>query len=210
MKSSSNFYDVIVIGSGPGGAVSYSELIKHGFNVCLLESGDDYQDTNIEEFEESLITHNHLELVQRIIKHSSLSLSKPHNELLALLGKFYKSYRYNRFIASSVYDVRGEREVLIELLSKYLEVNIEASSIFATQNEDRYKTLERIDKYLSDPDTTELLVGYSHSFGRKLNYPSVPYVFGILCNSNRWHILNYYVLLALFSIGAFVLGTFVA
>ena len=50
MKSLSNFYDVIVIGSGPGGAVSYSELIKHGFNVCLLESGKDYRNTSIEEF----------------------------------------------------------------------------------------------------------------------------------------------------------------
>ena len=50
MKSLSNFYDAIVIGSGPGGAVSYSELIMNGFNACLLDSGDDYRDANIEEF----------------------------------------------------------------------------------------------------------------------------------------------------------------
>jgi uncharacterized membrane protein len=69
---------------------------------------------------------------------------------------------------------------------------------------------QRIDKYLADPTTTDLLEGYSHGFGRKLQYPSVPRVFAILRNRKRRHILNFYGLLALFSIGAFAVAPLVA
>lgn len=69
---------------------------------------------------------------------------------------------------------------------------------------------QRIDKYLAAPSTTELIVGYYHSYGRKLQYPSVCRVFSILGNRNRWHILNFYGLLAVFSVGAFGVGRFVS
>ena len=68
----------------------------------------------------------------------------------------------------------------------------------------------RIDSFLADPTAAGLLDGYSHSFGRKLQYPSVVRVFSILGNRNRWHILNFYGLLAVFSVGAFVVARFVA
>lgn len=68
----------------------------------------------------------------------------------------------------------------------------------------------RIDRYLAEPTAPDLLLGYSHSFGRKLQYPSVFRVFSILGNRKRWHILNFYGLLAIFSIGAFVVARFVA
>jgi len=69
---------------------------------------------------------------------------------------------------------------------------------------------QRIDKYLVDPSAAELLVDYNHSYGRKLQYPSVRRVFSILGNRNRWHILNFYVLLALFSISAYGVARFLA
>ena len=69
---------------------------------------------------------------------------------------------------------------------------------------------QRIDKYLADQSAAELLVGYNHSYGRKLQYPSVRRVFSILGNRNRWHILNFYGLLALFSVGAYVVARLVA
>ena len=69
---------------------------------------------------------------------------------------------------------------------------------------------QRIDKYLAKPSDAELLVGYNHSYGRKLQYPSVCRVFSILGNRNRWHILNFYGLLALFSVGAYVVASLVA
>lgn len=68
----------------------------------------------------------------------------------------------------------------------------------------------RIDAFLTDPAATNLLDGYSHSFGRKLQYPSVVRAFSILGNRNRWHILNFYGLLAAFSVGAFLVARFVA
>lgn len=69
---------------------------------------------------------------------------------------------------------------------------------------------QRIDKYLEVPSSEDLLAGYGHSFGRKLQYPSVRRVFSILGNRNRRHILYFYCLLALFSIGAFVVAKYVA
>ncbi len=68
----------------------------------------------------------------------------------------------------------------------------------------------RIDRYLADPSIDDLLEGYCHSFGRKLQYPSVRRVFAILGNRSRWHILNFYGLLAMFSIGAFIVARYVA
>lgn len=68
----------------------------------------------------------------------------------------------------------------------------------------------RIDKYLENPDEEDLLEGYNHGFGGKLKYPSVPRVFGVLGNKYQRHILNFYGLLALFSIAAFVVATYVS
>ncbi len=69
---------------------------------------------------------------------------------------------------------------------------------------------KRIDIYLLDPSSSSLLDEYSHSYGRKLKYPSICRVFNILKNRSRWHILNFYVLLAAFSIGAYLVGKYVA
>lgn len=68
---------------------------------------------------------------------------------------------------------------------------------------------QRLDVFMNDPSTFELLAGYKHGFGRKLQYPSVGRVFSILRNRNRWHILCFYSLLALFSLGGFVVARFI-
>ena len=68
---------------------------------------------------------------------------------------------------------------------------------------------ERIDRYLENPDVENLLAGYSHGFGRKLEYPSVWRVLSILRNSHRRHIVNFYALLAFFSIAAYGVAFFV-
>ena len=68
---------------------------------------------------------------------------------------------------------------------------------------------QRIDKYLTDQSAAELLVGYNHSYGRKLQYPSVCRVFSILSNRNRWHFRHFYGLLTLISIGAYIVALFV-
>jgi hypothetical protein len=60
----------------------------------------------------------------------------------------------------------------------------------------------RIDKFLAN-ETADLLAGYTHSFGRKLKYPSIFRALSILANHNRWHILNFYLLLGAISFVAF-------
>jgi len=68
----------------------------------------------------------------------------------------------------------------------------------------------RIDRFLAEPTSQDLMVGYSHSFGRKLKYPSVVRVFSLLGDLNRWHILNFYGLLAAFSAATPLIAGFVA
>jgi hypothetical protein len=54
-KDSKNFklereFDFVIIGSGPGGAVSAKELQEAGFNTCILERGRTYNDNEIPPF----------------------------------------------------------------------------------------------------------------------------------------------------------------
>lgn len=69
---------------------------------------------------------------------------------------------------------------------------------------------DRIDRYLANPNTKNLLAGYSYGFGGKLEYPSIGRVFSIMRNSHRRHILNFYLLLAFFSIAAYAVAIFVS
>ena len=98
----------------------------------------------------------------------------------------------------------------LALLVAFIYLELIYKSFQDTAIEHTTDISRRIDKHLADPDAADLLAGYSHSFGRKLRYPSVPRVFSILGNRNRWHILNFYALLAIFSVAAFVVARFVA
>jgi len=97
----------------------------------------------------------------------------------------------------------------LALLIAFIYLELIYKSFQDTAIEHSTDISQRIDNYLADPSSEKLLVGYNHSFGRKLQYPSVRRVSAILSNSNRWHILNFYSLLALFSIGAFVVARYV-
>jgi hypothetical protein len=116
-------------------SVGLERLLK--IAVVLVEHEDD---SDQEALEKSLITHNHLELLNRVRQHCKFDLGTPHNEFLALLGTFYKSLRYDRFTLSSVYDPDRERKALCSFLSKHLKVDLDqSSSLFATQNDTRYR-----------------------------------------------------------------------
>lgn len=52
-KISSRHYDAIVIGSGCGGGVIASELVKSGFSVLVLEKGGFYQQKDFREWRET-------------------------------------------------------------------------------------------------------------------------------------------------------------
>jgi hypothetical protein len=116
-------------------AMGLERLLK--IAVVLLEHDDK---VNQHALEESLITHNHLGLLHRIQKHVELRLDTPHNEFLALLSTFYKSFRYDRFSLSSVSDMDKERNALCSFLAKHLQVQFpERNNLFGTPNEVRYK-----------------------------------------------------------------------
>ncbi|MBN2033524.1 MAG: hypothetical protein JW836_09625 [Deltaproteobacteria bacterium] len=116
-------------------SIGFERLLKVA--VVFLEQKDD---TVQDALEKSLITHNHLELLQRVRQHCKLNLASPHNEFLSLLGTFYKSLRYDRFTLSSVYDLDLERKTLFDFLSKHLKVDLKQSPGFsATQNDTRYR-----------------------------------------------------------------------
>lgn len=116
-------------------SVGIERLLKVA--VVLLEHNDKQSQ---DDFERSLLTHNHLELLRRVRTHAKVVLARPHHEFLQLLGVFYKSYRYDRFTLSSKRIRDKEKHALRGFLEKHLGVTFEAgSSIFPTQNDSRLR-----------------------------------------------------------------------
>lgn len=88
----------------------------------------------------------------------------------------------------------------------YLELIYKSFQDTAIQHTDDVS--KRIDKYLAEPEATDLLNGYEHSYGRRLKYPSLARVWSILCKPTRRHILYFYGLLSVFSVGAFLIARY--
>lgn len=98
------------------------------------------QDTDHKVLEDSIATHNHLNLLTRIKNRNDIKLSKAHIDLLLLLSDFYKTLRYDRFSLSSVYAGNREADAIREFLGKHLNVQFpENRGIFVDPNEDRYR-----------------------------------------------------------------------
>lgn len=120
-------------------SVGLERLLKTA--VVLYEHSDT---TDQEELERSLITHNHHDLVARLRKHVDLKLGTTHNDLLNLLGVFYRSLRYDRFTLTSVYEGKKEAKAIRELLSKHLQAEFPSEeSYFGTDNSDQYRKFIR-------------------------------------------------------------------
>lgn len=100
-------------------SVGIERLFK--ISIILIEHNDQI---SIEEFEESLITHNTMELANRVQKNIDLNLSGVHKEFLSILSKFYKSHRYGRFSLSSVPNIEEEKELFLKYLHKHLKIDI--------------------------------------------------------------------------------------
>jgi hypothetical protein len=121
-------------------SVGLERLLK--IAVALHEHTDAIDQNALEQ---SLITHNHLDLVARLREHVTINFGTPHNDLLQLLGKFYKTLRYDRFSISSVYKGKKEVDAIRGLLSKHLNVEFPDDSFpfSGTFNEDRYRAFIR-------------------------------------------------------------------
>lgn len=105
--------------------------------IVLLEHDDN---ADIKALEESLITHNTIELSNRIDGHRCQSLSKVHKELLSILSKFYKTHRYGRYSISSVPAIDEEKKLFLQYVSKFLSIEIpNDESLFAIPNSDQIK-----------------------------------------------------------------------
>ncbi|MDR3283772.1 MAG: hypothetical protein LBS97_01165, partial [Treponema sp.] len=105
------------------------------------------------EFEKSLITHNHLELMKRITKTESKGISSLSNKLLQLLSKFYKLWRYDRFSLSDYRNHDKEKAAFIDFIEKELNTHIVNEPLITTHNDIRYKkfvgrTIGKITDYL--------------------------------------------------------------
>ena len=104
--------------------------------IILLEHKDD---TNQEEFEESLISHNLDNLNTRIEKYRNINIGKNHKKLLSLLTKFYKSSRYEMYQMESVYRPNQSKLQLIKFLEESLDIKISVEMIGCTSNDERIK-----------------------------------------------------------------------
>lgn len=90
-----------------------------------------------EQFEKSLISHNHYELYERLAKLSTLKFDRRHSSFLQILSSFYQTTRYERFNIKSVYETPQEKESLINFLTKHLELKTEDKRFLI--NNDRTK-----------------------------------------------------------------------
>lgn len=143
-------------------SVGIERLLK----VCIiLIEHSDNQDQ--EEFEKSLITHNHQELLKRVRKHhdTTIGLATVHNDFLQILVKFYKSYRYGRYGLETMEARDGEKVELHSFIEKHLKLQIDGEPLHVTRNDARIKRF--IGKVVGK--IAEELFEVIHSEARRLN-----------------------------------------
>ena len=104
--------------------------------IILLEHSES---NSQKDFEKSLITHNHLDLLKRIENKRELNLGKVHRKFLNLLTGFYKKTRYERFNLSSIFKPYQEKEKLTEFLKHELKLEFTKYPIQVLENTDRVK-----------------------------------------------------------------------
>ncbi len=102
-------------------SVGLERLMK--IAVILLEHDSN---SSQEDFEKTLITHNHFDLLNRIKKKKDIALGKPHNKFLVLLDTFYKSARYERYNIQSVYAPAQDKYQLVKFINEELDLELSA------------------------------------------------------------------------------------
>lgn len=105
--------------------------------TLILIEHDDF--TNQEEFEKSLITHNHSDLHARLKKHVKFNFGKNHNEFLNCLTKFYKSHRYGNFVFHNLTTNEKPNVLLANFIEKYMNITIKMDLFGATFLDDDIK-----------------------------------------------------------------------
>lgn len=98
--------------------------------IVLLEV-DEKMD--IDAFEKTLITHNHVALFERVKGKSDLNLGPVHTGLLHLLSVFYEDHRYGRFNIPQRDNLSKDKKLFLTFLHKHLGIKIE-DDIIGTEN----------------------------------------------------------------------------
>ena len=91
------------------------------------------------QFEDSLITHNHLDLMNRIYGLIRVKPPDPHIKFLSLLTEFYRYTRYSRYRMVSAYEEGHDRHALITFIQEELKVTIDNESLMPTHLDKRMK-----------------------------------------------------------------------
>lgn len=113
------------------------------------------------EFESSLITHDHQSLLLRLKNSRPIIFSTVHNDLLAMLGVFYKTHRYDRYVLEAMTVESKEKSALHQFIEKHLTIEIKDDPPFnVSENTDQLRrflgrTVGKISKTLYDLICTE-------------------------------------------------------
>jgi len=108
------------------------------------------------EFESSLITHDHQSLLLRLKESRQIGFSTVHNDLLAILGAFYKTHRYDRYVLATMTTESKEKSAIHEFFEKHLKIEIKDEAPFnVSENTDQLRrfigrTVGKITKALYD------------------------------------------------------------
>jgi hypothetical protein len=98
--------------------------------IVLVEFNDD---TNVDEFEKTLITHDHITLYSRLKKSVVLDLGSVHTGLLTLLSRFYEDHRYGRFNLPQIDNLSKDKKLFLTFLHKHLGIDVR-NDIIGTEN----------------------------------------------------------------------------
>ncbi len=90
-------------------------------------------------FEDSLITHNHLHLMERICGIINIKPTGLEVKFLSILSGFYNSTRYSRYRMSSAYEEGQDRFALIKFIQDELKVVIDNESFMPSHLDRRMK-----------------------------------------------------------------------
>lgn len=104
--------------------------------LILLEN---VQPENQPQFEESLITHSHLELMDRINTLIKVKPLGPHVKFLSILTEFYYHTRYSRYKMVSAFEEGPDRFALVNFIQEELGVVIDNDSLMPTHLDKRMK-----------------------------------------------------------------------
>jgi hypothetical protein len=117
--------------------------------IVLLEVNEN---TDIDVFEKTLITHNHVALFERLKKKVDPNFGPAQTGLLNLLAVFYEDHRYGRFNIPQRDNLSKDRKLFLTFLNKHLGIDIK-NDIVGNENSLQIKkfmgkTVKKITKCL--------------------------------------------------------------